>query len=192
MTAVAAASRVRLALVGTLLMLSGLAAGCQSDTEGTPVTSSKSPTEPSFPTSRPAAKPPTSVAPSAPSAPVSPPAAQVLPPQNGYVFIETKSGQTRCQLDEESVGCEALFANAPMQDGVRANGVNVTAAGSLSWIVGNLGDIPVVTIDYRTLQCGRLDDRRHRGRHPVHQSAHQTRHVRQHREGRKLLDRLRL
>jgi hypothetical protein len=60
------------------------------------------------------------------------------------------TGQTRCQLDEESVACEALFTNAPMQDGVRPNGVNVTADGSLSWIVGNLGDIPVVTIDYRT------------------------------------------
>ncbi len=107
-----------------------LVAGCQSGTQGTPT-----------------AAPPTKTA--TPSAPVSPPAAQVLPPQNGYVFIETKSGQTRCQLDEESVGCEALFTNAPMQDGVRANGVNVTAAGNLSWIVGNLGDIPVVTIDYR-------------------------------------------
>src|SRR6187401_2493964 len=130
-----------------------LVAGCQSGTQGTPTSSPQSPTEPSFPTSRPstsrpAAAPPTKTA--TPSAPVSPPAAQVLPPQNGYVFIATKSGQTRCQLDEKSVACEALFTNAPMQDGVRANGVNATADGSLSWIVGNLGDIPVVTIDYRT------------------------------------------
>jgi hypothetical protein len=99
-------------------------------------------------TTRPTAAPPTTTA--TPSAPVSPPAPQVLAPQDGYVFIETKSGQTRCQLDEESVGCEAPFANPPMQDGVRANGVNLTADGNLSWIVGNLGDIPVVTIDYRT------------------------------------------
>jgi hypothetical protein len=82
---------------------------------------------------------------------VSPPAAQVLPPdESGYVFIETKSGKTRCQLDEESVGCEAPFTNAPMQDGVRANGVELSADGNLKWIVGNLGDIPVVTIDYRS------------------------------------------
>ena len=130
-----------------------LVAGCQSGTQGTPTTSPQSPTEPSFPTSRPSTSRPTAAPPTTtatPSAPVSPPAAQVLPPQNGYVFIATKSGQTRCQLDEESVACEALFTNAPMQDGVRANGVNVTADGSLSWIVGNLGDIPVVTIDYRT------------------------------------------
>jgi len=37
-----------------------------------------------------------------------------------------------------------------MQDGVRANGVDLSADGNLNWIVGNLGDIPVVTIDYRT------------------------------------------
>ena len=66
------------------------------------------------------------------------------------MFIETKSGQTRCQLDEQSVGCEAPFTNTPMQDGVRANGVNLSADGNVAWIVGNLGDIPVVTIDYRT------------------------------------------
>jgi hypothetical protein len=129
-----------------------LIAGCQSGTQGTPVTSSGSPTEPSFPTSRPSTSRPTATPPTktAPSEPVSPPAAEVLPPQeSGYVFIETKSGQTRCQLDEESVGCEAPFTNTPLQDGVRANGVNLSADGTVQWIVGNLGDIPVVTIDYR-------------------------------------------
>src|SRR3954470_20245596 len=111
-----------------------LVAGCQSGTQGTPVTSSGAPTK---------------TQPSPP--PVSPPAAEVLPPQeSGYVFIETKSRQIRCQLDEQSVACEALFTNAPLQDGVRANGVNLSADGSVTWIVGNLGDIPVVTIDYRT------------------------------------------
>jgi len=69
------------------------------------------------------------------------------------VFIETKSGKTRCQIDESAVGCEAQFTNAPTKDGVRANGVNVTADGSVEWIVGNLGDIPVVTIDYRTYRA---------------------------------------
>ena len=34
-------------------------------------------------------------------------------------------------------------ANAP-------DGVNITARGSVQWVVGNLGDIPTVTIDYRT------------------------------------------
>jgi len=35
-------------------------------------------------------------------------------------------------------------------DGVPANGVRVTANGVVSWLVGNLGDIPAVTLDYRT------------------------------------------
>jgi hypothetical protein len=74
-----------------------------------------------------------------------------LPPnQNGYVFIETKSGQTRCQIDVDSVGCEAQFTNSPIQDGEHANGVNVNAGGTVEWVLGNLGDIPTVTIDYRT------------------------------------------
>ena len=154
MTAVSATGRARLAVAGTLLVLSGFAAGCQSGIEGTPVTSSKSPTEPSFPTSRPTAKPPTTVVPSKkpPTATAGPPAgAEQLPPdESGYVFIETKSGQTRCQIDEQAVGCEAPFTNTPMRDGVRANGVNLSADGNVEWIVGNLGDIPVETIDYRT------------------------------------------
>ena len=145
-------ARLRLVLACALAACA-LVAGCQSGTQGTPVTSSGSPTEPSFPTSRPSTSRPTAAPPTktAPSGPVWPPAAEVLPPQeSGYVFIETKSGQTRCQLDEQSVGCEAPFTNTPLQDGVRANGVNLSADGNVAWIVGNLGDIPVVTIDYRT------------------------------------------
>ncbi|MGH3579431.1 MAG: hypothetical protein ACRDU0_17985, partial [Mycobacterium sp.] len=64
--------------------------------------------------------------------------------------IDTKSGQTRCQIDADSVGCEAQFTNSPIQDGERANGVNITANGDVHWVLGNLGDIPTVTIDYRT------------------------------------------
>jgi hypothetical protein len=80
---------------------------------------------------------------------VAAPGAEVLPPQNGYVFIETKSGKTRCQLNEEEVGCEAQFTNSPVMNGMHANGVRLTANGEVSWLVGNLGDIPVVTLDYR-------------------------------------------
>ena len=138
-------------VLACVLAVGALVAGCQSGTQGTPVTSRESPTEPSFPTSRPSTSRPTTTARTTPSTVISPPAAEVLPPdESGYVFIETKSGMTRCQIDEEAVGCEAPFTNAPLQDGVRANGVNLTAGGSVEWIVGNLGDIPVVTIDYRT------------------------------------------
>ncbi|BBX19049.1 hypothetical protein MDUV_39090 [Mycolicibacterium duvalii] len=74
----------------------------------------------------------------------------MLRPQNGYVFIETKSGKTRCQLNEQEVGCESTFADAPEIEGLPANGVRYTANGQLAWVLGNIGDIPAVTLDYRT------------------------------------------
>lgn len=96
--------------------------------------------------------PPATTTPQQPtsSAPSTPGAIPLPPNQNGYVFIETKSGTTRCQIDADSVGCEAPFTNSPIKDGERANGVNITADGTVDWVVGNLGDIPVVTIDYHT------------------------------------------
>jgi hypothetical protein len=114
--------------------------------------SPKSPPEPDFPTSRPTrptAAPPTTLTP-APTTSAAAPGAEVLPPENGYVFIETKSGKTRCQLSTAEVGCEAQFTNSPVLNGSPANGVRLTANGEVTWLVGNLGDIPVVTLDYRT------------------------------------------
>lgn len=92
---------------------------------------------------------------SAPALPVSPstPPAGAIPlhtDQNGYVFVETKSGQTRCQIDNNSVGCEAAFRNSPLQDGEHANGIHITANGSVQWVLGNLGSIPTIPIDYQT------------------------------------------
>ncbi|MBV9089893.1 MAG: hypothetical protein JO044_08335 [Mycobacteriaceae bacterium] len=105
--------------------------------------------EPSVPTTRLRVSPP--AAPDAPSAPATgaPPIA-LAPDSSGYVFIETKSGGTRCQISRLDVGCEAEFANSPVQHGEPANGVHVTADGQLRWVLGNLGDIPAVTLDYQT------------------------------------------
>ncbi|WP_422742698.1 hypothetical protein ACN27E_15305 [Mycobacterium sp. WMMD1722] len=144
-----------------LIMASALAAGallsgCQSAITGTPVTSPDSPTEPNVPTPRPTRTPTATASPSAPAtpapspSPAPPTAAEALAPQNGWVFIQTKSGKTRCQLSTGEVGCEAPFANAPVVDGIPATGVRVTSDGELEWVVGNLGDIPAVTLDYRT------------------------------------------
>jgi hypothetical protein len=66
------------------------------------------------------------------------------------VFIETKSGKTRCQINDDEVDCESTFTNSPVIAGTHANGVRLSASGELHWLVGNLGDIPVVTLDYRT------------------------------------------
>jgi hypothetical protein len=145
--------RAKTAAVGGQLLLAGLltsaalVSGCSSLIHGKPVANpGPGATEPSLPKAKPSVPAPTST----PGA--NPPAGAIpLPPnQNGYVFIETKSGQTRCQIDADSVGCEAQFTDSPMQDGERANGVHITASGEVQWIVGNLGDIPTVPIEYRT------------------------------------------
>ena len=137
-------------LVG-LLLSAALISGCHSTTPGSPVASpGAGPTEPSFPKAKPSIPSPTPSRPAPPSG--APPTGAIpLPPDaNGRVFIETKSGQTRCQIDSDSVGCEAPFTNPPTEEGEKANGVNVTAAGEVQWVAGNLGDIPTVPIDYKT------------------------------------------
>ncbi|MBO0681327.1 hypothetical protein JRC04_28020 [Mycolicibacterium sp. S2-37] len=145
--------RARLVMATALAV--GALVGCQSDITGTPVTSPDSPTEPSMPTPRPTRTPTAAPAPStpapppSPSSPVAPAPAEALAPQNGWVFIQTKSGKTRCQLSTDEVGCEAPFTSAPVIDGIPATGVRLTAAGDLEWVVGNLGDIPAITLDYR-------------------------------------------
>src|SRR5258705_5554278 len=142
----------RVILAG-LLASTALLAGCQPAISGTPVTSPESPTEPSFPTSRPTAAPPKTLTP-APTSTAVAPGAEVLPPENGYVFIETKSGKTRCQLNEDEGGCEAEFANSPMIHGMPANGVRVSPDGEVSWVGGNLGDIPTPPPDDRAYSAG--------------------------------------
>jgi hypothetical protein len=157
----------RRSLAGGSLLLAALLAGpmwtsgCGSLIEGKPVaTPGTGPTEPTFPTPRPSSTAPsppstTSISPgpppSTPASPTAPAGAIPLPPDhNGYVFIETKSGVTRCQINKDSVGCEAAFTNSPLQDGEHANGVSINSHGSVQWVLGNLGAIPTVTIDYKT------------------------------------------
>lgn len=135
-----------------LLAAAVLVAGCSTTIDGRPIASpGGGPSEPSFPTSRPTTSPAPTSSPVAPTGPTGPAGTIPLPPdQNGYVFIETKSGVTRCQINKDSVGCEAPFTNSPMQEGEHANGVHLTAGGKVQWILGNLGAIPTVTIDYKT------------------------------------------
>ena len=140
-----------------------LISGCSSVIEGKPIAGpGAGPTEPTFPTPRPTqpstlptpppiAANPTPAPPTTPANPTTPAGAIPLPPdQNGYVFIETKSGVTRCQINKDSVGCEAPFTNSPLEDGEHANGVSITSSGKVQWVLGNLGAIPTVTIDYKT------------------------------------------
>jgi hypothetical protein len=138
-------------LLAGLLLGAVLLSGCHSTTHGNPVASpGAGPTEPTYPKAKPSIPSPTPSTPSPSNANPPAGATPLEPDPNGRVFIETKSGQTRCQIDSDSVGCEAPFTNPPIQDGEKANGVNVTATGAVQWIAGNLGDIPTVPIDYKT------------------------------------------
>lgn len=132
------------------LALTVVLAGCSDSTDGNPVGAAPSGTEPDFPTSRPTRTTTATPVPPPPSATPRSPGAEALAPQNGYVYIETKSGLTRCQISADAVGCEAEFENSPTIDGFPANGVNVAANGAVTWVSGNLGDIPTVPLDYRT------------------------------------------
>jgi hypothetical protein len=130
-------------LVAGLFMAGALVSGCSSIIHGKPVASpSVEATQPSFSKALPSPATPR---------PTPPGGTIPLPPNDkGYVFIETKSGQTRCQIDADNVGCQAQFTHSPLQDGEHANGVNITASGSVQWVLGNIGDFAAVTIDYRT------------------------------------------
>jgi hypothetical protein len=140
-------------LTFTVATTAALLAGCHSTggnppsgvTPPAPTTTTGSSTSVTTPTYSPAPSPTATAAP-----PVVPPSAQQLPPQNGYVFIATKSGKTRCQISAAAVGCESDFTNAPTVEGEAAHGVRVTKQGKLSWVAGNLGAIPTVPIDYQT------------------------------------------
>jgi hypothetical protein len=116
--------------------------------------------EPEFPTPRPIPSTPTTTAvpsttassrPPGPTATKPPAGGEVLPANEaGYVYIETKTGKTRCQISADNVGCESEFGDAPVLDGQKATGVEVSASGSNRWVVGNLGAMPTTTIDYAT------------------------------------------
>src|SRR5580700_513591 len=90
-------------LLAAVLLSAALVSGCSSLIHGKAVSSSGAgPTGPTFPKAKPSIPSPAPSRPAPPSA--NPPAGAIpLPPDpNGRVFIETKSGQTRCQIDSDS------------------------------------------------------------------------------------------
>lgn len=141
-------TRVGTGLVATWLV-AGAVGGCSS-TVGGLATCPGCGTggEPEFPTTSAGPPTPTRIPVPTPTR-VMPPSGEVLPPNSsGYVYIETKSGKTRCQINADTVGCESDFANPPVVGGEPANGVEVSASGSSRFVVGNLGAMPTTTLDY--------------------------------------------
>lgn len=138
------------------LVAAVLLAGCHATVDGHPRAvpgGGTGSTSPATPSTAPSRTTPPSTTTQTPT-PGKPGQAEQLPANaDGYVFIETKSGRTRCQISLERVGCEAAFTNSPIKDGEHANGVSISSDGTVQWVLGNLGNIPVVTIDYLTYQA---------------------------------------
>ncbi len=142
--------RIRLGLAAACV-LTATVAGCGSTVDGVATCQGcGGGTEPEFSTPRPTPSTP-SEPPTEPSTTTAPAGGPTLEPnENGYVYIETRSGKTRCQISAENVGCESEFTDSPIVDGEHANGVEVSASGSNRWVLGNLGAMPTTTIDYDT------------------------------------------
>ncbi len=139
---------VRVALTAAWLMAAGATAACGSTVDGVATCPGcGTDSEPEFPTTR-----PTSPSPTAPTTPATEPGT-LTPNAAGYVYIETRSGLTRCQISADTVGCESDFTDSPTVDGVPANGVEVSASGSNRWVLGNLGAMPTVSLDYDTFHA---------------------------------------
>lgn len=137
---------VRVVLTAAWLMAAGAAAACGSTVDGVATCPGCGiDSEPEFPTTR-----PTSPSTTAPSTTPATEPGTLAPNSAGYVYIETRSGLTRCQISADTVGCESDFTDSPEVDGVPANGVEVSASGSNRWVLGNLGAMPTVSIDYDT------------------------------------------
>jgi hypothetical protein len=140
-------TRLALAAAATALALAAASSGCAHTTDGKAACPGcGTAAEPTGPRRQPSIVPTPKIILPEPAGP-----GDILPanPQ-GYVYVETKSGKTRCQLNSQSVGCESQFEDSPVVSGTHANSVSVDASGTVRWIVGNLGDIPAVTLDYRT------------------------------------------
>lgn len=141
-------------VVGCCALLAGCSATVSGNGAG--VTVIRGGVGPGIATPAPATPAPvTTTAPTTSSAPTSDSAPSAIPlPDNGngFTFIQTRSGRTRCQISASSAGCQLVFdqPRPRTESGDEANGVNVTSEGELSYVLGNLGAIDPVTLDYRT------------------------------------------
>lgn len=156
------------ALVAVVAGCSSVLVGCSATVEGNgagvtvirggvgPGIATPAPEAPAGPTGPTGAASTTTAPPSTTTA--APPSgaaatAIVLPDNgNGYTFIQTRSGRTRCQISETSAGCQLTFdqPRPRTESGDEANGVNVTSDGDLTYVLGNLGATDPETLDYKT------------------------------------------
>lgn len=71
----------------------------------------------------------------------------LLPDDYGQVYVSSTAG-TRCIVSATEVCAQNDgFTESPVVDGGRANGVRFTSTGEKSWVLGDLGNIPVIELD---------------------------------------------
>lgn len=83
-----------------------------------------------------------------------PPGPAELPhARDGRVYVTTKSGKTSCRITTFEVDCQSSFIGSPIVSGQPANGIVFTANGDLTYVVGDMGDIPATVMGYRTYRA---------------------------------------
>lgn len=91
-----------------------------------------------------------------PSRPEPPSAATSIPANaDGYVVVQTASGQTLCMVQTTYIGCQTAGNQWPARPGGggRYHGVKVNADGTAQWVDGNLGADNPVTLGNQTYQA---------------------------------------
>lgn len=154
--------RARSGSVALLACAVALLAGCSTTVSGNPdlgvtvvpggltVTTVPPGATPPSSTS-PSSTPPTSTT-SAPSNTTSASPVAIPANGNGYTFVQTRSGKARCRVSATGAGCQLTFdkPGPRTESGDTANGVNVGSDGELTYVLGDIGVVAPVTLDYRT------------------------------------------
>lgn len=135
-------------LAGALLVLGIVSRTHQPDPGVAPPSLPAASSPPSQPTPVAAATPPNASVPPPPRQ-----ATQLEPNSGGFVTIVTSSGKTKCQIEPDSVLCEAWYTDSPIIEGEHADGTRVTADGQFKWWVGNLGNDTGTRLGYQTYRA---------------------------------------
>ena len=83
------------------------------------------------------------------------PSVAALMPNDGYVRVESKSGNMRCSIAADLVACQTSVDNWPRHaDGRPFHCASVTADGDFHWVDADLGALEGrITMDYKTYRA---------------------------------------
>lgn len=71
----------------------------------------------------------------------------LLPDDYGQVYVSSPE-HIRCVITTGEVCAQYdVFTESPLVEGGQANGVRISPAGQLTWVLGDLGGIPAIDLD---------------------------------------------